>query len=186
MPASGAVANVTAPSLRASTADYPALKPSRMSTNSDYRIEKDRLIVGVNTVGGQHIGGAMFVQAYARHRKGPEDPRDVVNDADAFFPLELHDGTTRLIAKEHVLELEIAGDESIDAGSEMLARAARVEITLLGGRTRTGIIFLEVPFDRPRLLDFLNRFHERFITLRTEHGVSLINRRLVELVRPLD
>jgi hypothetical protein len=155
-------------------------------TSSEYRIEKDRSLVVLTTVGGERILGEMFVQAYARHRKGPEEPRDVINGEEPFFPLQQLDGETLLIAKEHVLELAIEGVDRIDAESEMLARAARVEITLAGGMRRSGIVFLEVPFDRPRLLDFLNRFHERFITLRTEHGVSLINRRLVELVRPLD
>jgi hypothetical protein len=154
--------------------------------NSDYRIEKDRLLVVLNTVGGDRIVGEMFVQAYARNRMGPEEPRDVINGDEPFFPLQLRDGSTLLIAKEHVLELEIEGEEGIDAEAEMLARAANVEMTLSGGLTRRGMVFLEVPFDRPRLLDFLNRFPERFIALRTEHGVSLINRRLVELVRPLD
>jgi hypothetical protein len=154
--------------------------------SSEYRIEKDRSLVVLTTVGGERILGEMFVQAYARHRMGPEEPRDVMNGDEPFFPLQQLDGETLLISKEHVLELEIEGMDRIDAESEMLARAARVEITMTGGTRRLGMVFLEVPFDRPRLLDFLNRFHERFITLRTEHGVSLINRRLVELVRPLD
>jgi hypothetical protein len=154
--------------------------------SSDYRIEKDRSLVVLTTVGGERILGEMFVQAYARHRIGPEEPRDVINDEELFFPLQQLDGETLLISKEHVLELEIEDPDRVDAESEMWARAARVEITMAGGTRRTGMVFLEVPFDRPRLLDFLNRFHERFITLRTEHGVSLINRRLVELVRPLD
>lgn len=153
---------------------------------SDYRIEKDRLLVALTTVGGERIVGEMFVQPYARHRMGPEDPRDIVNGEEPFFPLQLTDGSTRLIAKDHVLDLQIEGEDGIDGGSEMLALSARVELTLTGGTTHLGLVFLEVPFDRPRLLDFLNRFTERFITLRTEHGVSLINRRLVELVRPLD
>jgi hypothetical protein len=154
--------------------------------NSDYRIEKDRQLVVLTTVGGSRIVGEMFVQAYARHRMGPEEPRDVINGDEPFFPLLLQDGSTLLIAKEHVMELEMEHDPVTDPENEMLARAANVELTLSGGATRSGAVFLEVPFDRPRLLDFMNRFTDRFISLHTEQGVSLVNRRLVELVRPLD
>ncbi len=158
--------------------------------NSDYRIEKDRQLVVLTTVGGSRIVGEMFVQAYARHRMGPEEPRDIVNGEEPFFPLLLQDGSTLLVAKEHVMELEMTHgaehEDGTDPEHEMLARAANVELTLSGGATRSGAVFLEVPFDRPRLLDFMNRFTDRFISLHTEQGVTLVNRRLVELVRPLD
>jgi hypothetical protein len=49
-----------------------------------------------------------------------------------------------------------------------------------------GTVMLELPTDRPRLLDLLNDTRERFLTLYTSDGVRFINRALIERVRPLD
>jgi hypothetical protein len=155
---------------------------------NDYRIEKDRLPVVVVTADGARISGELFVQPYARFRMGPEQAPDIMNGGDAFFPFGVAGGETVLIAKDHVREVEVAGvgaaDDDLDPSTG--ARRAMIEVTLADGTVATGAVYLEVPFDRPRLLDFLNRFDHRFITLHASGGARLVNRRLIERVRPLD
>jgi hypothetical protein len=43
-----------------------------------------------------------------------------------------------------------------------------------------------MPTARPRLLDFLNRYAQRFVVLYAAGGVCLVNRMLIEHVRPVE
>lgn len=155
---------------------------------NDYRIEKDRLPVVVVTSAGERMSGELFVQPYSRFRMGPEQAPDIMNGSEAFFPFAMEDGETVLIAKDHVREVEVPGPGGAadDLDPSTGARRALIELALVDGAVTTGAVYLEVPFDRPRLLDFLNRFDRRFITLHGAGGVRLVNRRLIERVRPLD
>ena len=154
------------------------------AANSDFRIEKERLPVTVTTESGERLSGEMFVQSYARRRLGREEAVDVLNDNDPYFPLALPDESMLLIAKQRVRDVEVPVGEGPGEGTG--ARPVTVEIVVAGGDAFLGEVRLEVPFERPRLLDFLNRLQQRFITLHTADGIRLINSRLIERVRPLD
>ena len=155
--------------------------------SDDYRIEKSRLSVVIMTAGGERMAGELFVQPFARYRSGPEQAPDIMNGSEPFFPFATDDGETVLIAKDLVREVEIPATSDSGEGDDSLgARSAMVELTLVEGATVSGAVFLQVPYDRPRLLDFLNRYDRRFITLHAPDGTRLVNRRLVERVRPLD
>ncbi|MFL5576423.1 MAG: hypothetical protein ACJ79S_10690 [Gemmatimonadaceae bacterium] len=155
---------------------------------NDYRIEKDRLPVVIVTADGARMSGELFVQPYARFRMGPEEAPDIMNGGESFFPFAMEGGETVLIAKDHVREVELAPTAAApdDLDPATGARRAMIEMTLVDGAVISGAVYLEVPFDRPRLLDFLNRFDRRFITLHDAGGTRLVNRRLIERVRPLD
>ena len=153
--------------------------------HSEFRIEKERLPVVVVTTAGDRMFGDIFVQAYIRHRSGREEPSDIMNGPEPFFPLAVASGEMVLISKDWVREVEIVGEARADDAA-MASQPATVEITVSGGPTRSGRVYLEVPFDRPRLLDFLNRFDQRFLALHTDDGTRLVNVRLLERVRQLD
>ena len=153
---------------------------------SEYRIEKFRYPVIVTLAGGERIAGDMFVQAYARFRSGPEEPPDILNGAEPFFPLVDERGETLLIAKDQVTEVEAVVTEEPDEFRLAGLRPEVIEITLAGGETRQGAVHLEVAVERPRLLDYLNALNLRFLVLQTTDGVRLINRRHIVRVRPLD
>ena len=156
--------------------------------SNDYRIAKERYQVVVTTLAGEELVGDMFVQPYSPRHAGPEAPADVLNDDDPFFPLALEGGETLLLAKAGVRDVvvpdlsEAADDEYLFAAT----RPASVELTLTGGGSCVGTLHLETPDERPRLLDFLNRFHGRFLPLHTDEGIRLVSWRCVERVRPLD
>ena len=153
---------------------------------SDYRIEKSRSPVVIKTHSGETITGEMFLQPFVRPDGGTERPWDILNSADPFFPVAMSDGELFLIAKEQVLELSTdVGRDEYDERST-LARPAVVEVRLISGETHAGAIFLELPAEHARLLDFLNRDDERFLTLHGSEHVLLINRRMIERVRPID
>jgi hypothetical protein len=159
----------------------------RLGVNSEYRIEKGRVAVTVTMLSGEELAGQFFVQMYAPHRLGPETPADIMNAPEAFVPLGTADRGTLLLAKKQVREVRFdAPDDATGEARSLGARVVEIELALVDGTLRTGAIALEVAHDRPRLLDFLNRFHLGFLTLHTPDGVRLINRRMIERVRQLD
>lgn len=151
-----------------------------------YRIEKERLEVTITLEGGAEEHGYIFLQPRAYGYATHSEPAALFNDHELFFPLELENGEVLLISKERVMD--ISGlplgeeDELLRAGTPM----ALLEITLAGGLTRLGSMRLEVRADRPRLLDYLNDCRQRFVMLYTDNGIRLVNRMLIERVRPLD
>jgi hypothetical protein len=151
---------------------------------NEYRIAKDRHPVTLTLLGGELIVGAMFVQGQARHRSAPEDPADILNEPEPFFPVVTESGETLLIPKARVLE--VAGDIPSHRLSDAGAPGVTIAVTLVGGIVRTGAVFLEMPGPAPRPLDFLNHFPERFFALHGTDEVRLINRDLIERVHPLD
>jgi hypothetical protein len=135
-------------------------------------------------VGGELLCGSLFApRVYPPG--GQEDPLRLLNETEPFFPLGLSTGEVLLIAKDRVLEIVLdstSGDEELPGS----APTALLHIALAGGLTHVGSMRLEARAPRPRVLDFMNYCTERFIALRTDEGVRLINRKMIERVRPLD
>lgn len=156
------------------------------SSTDAYKIEKERLEVTVTLEGGAEVRGYIFLQPRIYGYTSHSEPAALLNDRELFFPLELDSSDVLLLSKERVVD--ISGlpmdeeDELVRASSPM----ALVEITLAGGLTRLGSMRLEVRADRPRLLDYLNDCRQRFLMLYNDQGVRLVNRKLIERVRPLD
>ena len=160
--------------------------PVLISAVDTYRIAKERLDVTLTLIGGEVVEGRIFVPAPLLGHSGQLDPAAVFNDRDAFFPLELPDGEVHLMCKARIIE--VAGLPLADDSDEIRASApmSLLQITLAGGITHFGSMRLEVRADRPRLLDYLNDCEQTFLTLYTDQGVRLVNRTMIECVRPLD
>jgi hypothetical protein len=158
----------------------------RSRRTNEYRIEKDRHPVTLTLLGGEAIIGAMFVQGHARHRSAREDPGDILNEPEPFFPLVTESGETLLIPKARVLEVfgDIPSQRLAPRGTG--GPGVTIAVTLVGGMVRTGAVFLDMPGPAPRPLDFLNHLHDRFFALHETDGVRLINRDLIDRVHPLD
>lgn len=151
-----------------------------------YRIEKQRLDVTLTLLGGEEMPGQIFVPSPLPGHGGELDPAALFNDSDEFFPIERESGDVLLMAKSRVVEvsgLPMIEDYEMMRGS---APMSLLQIILAGGISHFGSMRLEVRADRPRLLDYLNDYTQRFLTLYTDQGVRLVNRALIECVRPLD
>jgi hypothetical protein len=152
---------------------------------NDYRIQKERVTVTLVTFDGEHIVGDLFVQPSARNRYGREEAPDVMNAPEPFFPLLTESGETYLVAKDRVREVAVG--QALERGEEWVAAPpAIIEVSLVGGERRTGTVYLEALTGRGRVIDFLNRFDERFLTLHTPDGATLANRQAIERIRPVD
>jgi hypothetical protein len=151
---------------------------------SDYRIEKVRRSVEVTLSNGHRLDGDVFCQTVGRFRAGPDQPLDLLNDADPFLPLIVSDGSIRLVQKEHIAVMGTAlpdGDDAVATG----VLGMRVAFTLVDGSEQIGTIFPELPPDRPRLVDFLNDTPLRFLPLFATDQLRLVNRVHIAYVRPV-
>jgi hypothetical protein len=153
---------------------------------SEYRVEKVRHRLALVLRSGERIEGDVFLRPVSRHRTRPEDPADLLNDDDPFFALD-RDGEAILVSKDGVASAETSYDEEDLDNLETSALGASlgvpVEVTLRDGSLCIGSIFLESRSDRPRLLDFLNRYERRFLPVVGATQVTLINTQTIAHVR---
>jgi len=148
---------------------------------SEYRIEKVRLHVALAVVGGGALEGDIFLQPSALYRMGPQDPAELFNEAESFIPFDMGAKGMILLAKDQVMRVQFTGasaDTDIDG-----VEGVPVEISLTDGSRVEGDMHFDPRIDGPRLLDFLNRHHERFLTLTCAPGVCLVNWRQIAQVR---
>ena len=150
---------------------------------NDLRIEKGRLAVSVTLMSGTRVDGELYVQASAHYHGALEDAPELLNADEPFFPLALRTGDTVLVAKDNVRSVTVAWNDVHD--DETLGISTRVEVALRDGERVSGSLFIEPVAGRSRLLDYLNRRQERFLILFGRESVLLINRVLIERVRPI-
>jgi len=162
--------------------------PFTSDTANLYRIETTRKAVILTMLGGEEVRGNVFIHFSSYRPFELEDVSELFNSETPFFPLELENSEVILVAKERVAEL---GADRSDDPSELpppdpRSPTALLQIVLVGGEVRLGSIRLDAPPDRARVLDYLNALTSRFLTLYTSNEARLINRSLIDRVRPLD
>ncbi|MGH7602854.1 MAG: hypothetical protein ACRENK_02525 [Gemmatimonadaceae bacterium] len=153
-----------------------------------YRIETTRKAVILTMLGGEELRGSVFIHFSSYRPFELEDVSELFNAESPFFPLELENSEVILIAKGRVAEVAAdRGEGASDSPVRGLPSAtALLQIILVGGEVRLGSVRLEAPPDRARVLDYLNALTSRFLTLYTSNEARLINRSLIDRVRPLD
>lgn len=151
-----------------------------------YRIEKLRVAISLRLRGGAAIDGCIFLQSWAYHRSGPEEPLDLLNAPEPFIPVQVASGETRLVAKAHILALQPTEPAGVDELRLATARPAEVALSLVDGSTHHGTVFIEMPQSRPRVLDFLNGDGSPFFALHADDRVTLINRQAIAYAQPRD
>jgi len=153
-----------------------------------YRIETTQKAVILTMLGGEELRGNVFIHFSSYRPFEMEDVSELLNADTPFFPLELSNEEVILISKERVAEA--AADRGEDAPDqpprEAPAPTALLQVILIGGEVRLGSIRLDAPPGRARVLDYLNALTSRFLTLYTSNEARLINRSLIDRVRPLD
>jgi hypothetical protein len=143
---------------------------------SEFRIEKVQHQLKITLANGERLSGMVFLEPIARHHTGQQDPRELLNDADGFFPFAVG-GHLLLIAKDQVKFATYAGNaEPPMIGPPTIG----VRVSLADGTVVDGAVEIEGRSDAHRLLDYLNGFDDRFLSMtvdRTKH--CLVNRRLI-------
>jgi hypothetical protein len=147
---------------------------------SEYRIEKRRRALTVLLTDGSRIDGEVFLRPVSRHRSRPEDPADLLNDAEPFFVLMRH-GEALLVQKANVARAETSYPDEQE--EDFTSLGITVEVAMTDGSLCTGSIFLESRHDRPRLLDYLNGYRDRFLSVVDARQVFLVNTNMIAHVR---
>jgi hypothetical protein len=148
--------------------------------HNEYFIEKEQLPVEVTLVTGEELRGCLFVQPNWRKASVEFDALVLLNLPDSYFPLQLADGSTRLISKGHVVLLRGGATE---ADGEQLGDPAPVVVRCTNGVVVQGNLMLTRVSPSVRVLDYLNRSVEEFILLHEGSRMVLVNRRHVVLVQ---
>ena len=152
-------------------------------THNEYFIEKEQLPVEVTMVTGEELQGSLFVQPTWRRPSIEFDAPVLLSLPDAFLPLQLPDGRTRLLAKQHVVLMRgrtSVGDIEREDGE--LGEPAEVVIRCSNGTVVQGTLLITRVTSNMRVLDYLNRSAEEFIAVHERGSTVLVNRRHIVLV----
>ena len=150
-------------------------------SHNEYFIEKEQLPVEVTLVTGEELRGALFVQPTWRRPSVEFDALVLLNLPDAYFPIQLPNGTSRLVAKRHVVLIR-GRDTEDDIRREELGDPAHVVVKCSNGDAVQGTILVTRVTSNSRVLDYLNHSAEEFVLLHEGDGTVLINRRHIVLV----
>lgn len=150
-------------------------------THNEYFIEKEQLPVEITMVTGEELNGALFVQPTWRRPSIEFDAPVLLNLPDAYVPLQLANGKTRLIAKSHLVLMRGNSAEAA-AGMEELGDPASVVMRCSNGIIVRGELMIARITSNTRVLDYLNRAAEEFILLHESDGAVLVNRRHIVVV----
>jgi len=149
-----------------------------MIEHNELFIEKEQLPVEVMLVTGEALSGSLFVQPTWRRASIEYDAAALLNLQESYFPLQLPDGSTRLLAKGHVVLIRGNAAES-DGSKEGLGEPAHVLVQCSNGANVRGSLLITRMTSKMRVLDYLNHTAEEFITLYQDDGTLLLNRRHV-------
>lgn len=140
---------------------------------------------------GQHpLTVRLFLNECAEAHGGRERPSDVLNGPVSFIPATDHQGKVILLQRDAVLAVSVAAVEEQQDDvppSEDLApddvKSVLVEVVLEEGTLIRGIATYLMPEPQRRLQDFLNT-GDRFLALREDGIMHLVNKRRIAQVRP--
>ena len=147
-----------------------------MIEHNEFFIEKEQLPVEVIMETGEALSGSLFVQPTWRRPSIEFDAPVLLNLQEPYFPLQLPDGSTRLLAKGHVVLIRGNAAES-DGSQEGLGDPAHVMIQCSNGTHVRGSLMITRMTSTMRVLDYLNHTADEFITLYQKDGTLLLNRR---------
>jgi len=150
-------------------------------THNEYFIEKEQLPVEITMVTGEELNGSLFVQPTWRRPSIEFDAPVLLNLPDAYVPLQLTNGKTRLIAKAHLVLMRGTSAEAAQ-GMEELGDPASVVMRCSNGILVRGDLMIARITSNTRVLDYLNRSAEEFILLHETDGAVLVNRRHIVVV----
>lgn len=152
-------------------------------THNEYFIEKEQLPVEITMVTGEELVGSLFVQPTWRRPSIEFDAPVLLNLPDAFLPLQLPDGRTRLIAKAHVVLMRGRATQTpAEREGGEFGDPAQVVMRCNNGIVVQGILMITRVTSNMRVLDFLNRSAEEFIQVHDGPATVLVNRRHIVLV----
>lgn len=149
-------------------------------------VERRTVEVAIRFPGQEVVRGHLFLALSAKGHAGPETVLDLMNEPEPFFVLKVGDQPpVRMINKERIIEVEVAGPGEPGDEERASALAKEEEMTLMfqDGFSLSGRARVELPPTKSRLIDFLN-YSERFFQFREGDAVHIVNRKHISHVKP--
>jgi len=142
---------------------------------SEFRVEKLKHALELTLVTGERMLGSVFLEPIARNHSGPQDPRELLNDPEPFFPFAAN-GAMILLAKEQVKLAKYPHPKG-----PLPLRMTEARVILSDGQTVEGAVVIEARTESDRFLDYLNHFDGRFLPMLTANHITqaLVNRRMI-------
>jgi hypothetical protein len=136
----------------------------------------------VQTIEGRRVMGKIFMPAGSAHHDGAKLPAEFMNDGDQFFAFMPEGQPTFLLNKQAVLVMTVKADVD-HTESEDLATRRRITV-FVPERGLTGMLLIEMPPERSRVLDALNG-PETFLRLADSDRHHLIRKSaIIRVVEP--
>jgi hypothetical protein len=156
-----------------------------------YRVPKRQIEAEVVLPGQAPARLHLFLNERAQAHAGRERPSDILNGTVDFLPAFDARGHVVFINREALSVVSVAAEHELDAdaprvedlASDQTTRA-RIEVVLQDGSTLLGVLSYLMPEAQRRMQDFLN-MSDRFLILREEGVVHLVNKRSIVRVVPL-
>ena len=142
---------------------------------SEFRVEKIKHALELTLVTGEKMLGTVFLEPIARNHAGPQDPRELLNEPDPFFPFEAN-GNLILLAKAQVKLAKYPHPKG-----PLPLRMTDARVIMSDGQTVEGSVVIEARTEADRFLDHLNHFDGRFLPMLTANHITqiLINYRMI-------
>ena len=146
-----------------------------------FKVPKVKTPLTINFVGGSSVSGQIFLSPQSPYRFGKEKMLDLLNNEDAFFPLEAETTSSiRLVHKRNIFFITTHEDkEENESGKPVTVTIVRTD-----GEKLVGDLIIQEPEHRSRVLDFFNSNNGSFFRLQTKEKVYYINSRYVSEILP--
>lgn len=155
-----------------------------MSDGSEFRFEKQRVAATLTLAPGAAVTGSFFVAARTSVGEGRERIGDLLNSASGFFPFQLHDGSTVLYNRAHLVAVALepgVSEAEHDPGYDV-ATQRHVGMLLSTGMRVKGTVAVYAAPGRDRLSDYA-RSPQAFRYLVMQKNTLIINAaHIVELM----
>lgn len=159
----------------------------------EYRVPTVRLEVEVLRQDGSLLAGRIFMPALSAVHAGPMALEEWANAAPPFFPFAAAPNVRILLNKRQVLALITtpapapeAGPDPDDAGTNRADVPVRRVSIEAGGRRFDGLLVIDMPISKQRVLDYMNR-PEPFLLLHLDDGRQcLIHRSFITSVSEVE
>ena len=156
-----------------------------------YRIPKRPIPAEVILPGSSGMPMMLFLGERAETHSGDERPSDLLNGPDDFLPFFDPEGRVVFVHRDTLCAVSVAVEYEFGEGKlwpeDVTSEATnmRIVVSLEDGQDFRGRISYLMPEGNRRLQDVLN-LEDRFLILREENQIYLINKRRISRVSPLD
>ena len=155
-----------------------------------YSVPKRKVTVRVVLPGQPPLTVRLFLNERAETHGGRERPSDVLNGPIAFIPATDHQGKVILLQRDSLLAVSFPANEEHqedlpppEALAPDDAKVVPIDVLMEEGTIIRGVVTYLMPESQRRLQDFLNT-GDRFLTIREDDIMHLVNKHRIAQVRP--